>query len=352
MMAPGPVAPPVRVVLVTGLSGAGKASVLRALEDLGYETVDNPPLEMLETLVRDECNRAEEKPSDKAATARPPLGLAIGIDARSRGFDAGEVTAVVTRLKALPGVELELVYMQADDAILMGRYTETRRRHPLAPRGRVADGITAERGLTERLRAGADLLIDTTDLIPGDLRQLVSEKFGAGANSKLAVSIISFAFPRGLPRDADMVLDARFLRNPYYDPTLRPGTGLEPAVARFVEADPDFGPFMQRITDLLHFLLPRFVREGKKYATIAVGCTGGRHRSVHIAEKLARALCGVAEGERGFNVSVTHRELGIGTHDNVPLGFVRHNQIVGVDHPETGEDATDCIRHRSPVTTL
>jgi len=321
MMAPGPVAPPVRVVLVTGLSGAGKASVLRALEDLGYETVDNPPLEMLETLVRDECNRAEEKPSDKAARARPPLGL-------------------VTRLKALRGVELELVYMQADDAILMGRYTETRRRHPLAPRGRVADGITAERGLTERLRAGADLLIDTTDLIPGDLRQLVSEKFGAGANSKLAVSIISFAFPRGLPRDADMVLDARFLRNPYYDPTLRPGTGLEPAVARFVEADPDFGP------------LPRFVREGKKYATIAVGCTGGRHRSVHIAEKLARALCGVAEGERGFNVSVTHRELGIGTHDNVPLGFVRHNQIVGVDHPETGEDATDCIRHRSPVTTL
>jgi len=175
---------PVRVVLVTGLSGAGKASVLRTLEDIGFETVDNPPLEMLETLVRDECTRAD------AAADLPAAKLAIGIDARSRGFDAGEVGAAIARLKSLPEVELELVYVLADDAALLGRYTETRRRHPLAPRGRVVEGIAAERELTERLRAGADLVIDTTDLKLAELRHMVEGKFGRRAETSLAVSVV------------------------------------------------------------------------------------------------------------------------------------------------------------------
>lgn len=348
--APNPAAP-VRVVLVTGLSGAGKASVLRTLEDLGYETVDNPPLEMLEILVRDECARV-----DRAIEANlaPNLGLArlaIGIDARSRGFDAGVVGAAVARLKSLPGVDLELVYVLADDTTLLGRYTETRRRHPLAPRGRVVEGIAAERELTERLRAGADLLIDTTDLKLAELRHLVEGKFGR-AETSLAVSIVSFAFPRGLPRDADMVLDVRFLRNPHYDPILRPGTGLDVNVASFVEADPDFEPFMKRANELLQFLLPRFVREGKKYATIAVGCTGGRHRSVHVAEALARSLSHVTAGGVGFGVSVTHRELDGNMGHNIPLVFLRQDKIGCLDRSNIGGDATDSIRHRSPETQL
>ena len=346
----------VRVVLVTGLSGAGKASVLRTLEDIGYETVDNPPLDMLETLVRDECQRIDRIPSSgfasNLASAGLATGLAIGIDARSRGFDAGQVSAAVTRLKSLPEVELELVYVLADDATLLGRYTETRRRHPLAPRGRVAEGIAAEREITERLRVDADLLIDTTDLKLADLRHLVEGKFGRKAETSLAVSVMSFAFPRGLPRDADMVLDVRFLRNPHYDPNLRPGTGLDLEVASFVEADPDFDPFMTKVTDLLQFLLPRFVREGKKYATIAVGCTGGRHRSVHVAETLARSLSYLSAGGVGFSVSVTHRELGNNMGHNIPLLFLRQDRVAGLELSEIGEDATDCIRHRSPETKL
>jgi len=338
--------PPVRVVLVTGLSGAGKASVLRTLEDIGFETVDNPPLEMIEVLVRDECLRAEQ------IDAPPEIGLAIGIDARSRGFDAGEVSAAMDRLRALPGVALELIYASADDATLLSRYTETRRRHPLAPRGRVSDGIAAERQLTDQLRANADLVIDTTDMKLAELRRLIEGKFGPRAESSLAVAIISFAFPRGLPRDADIVLDARFLRNPHYDPMLRPGTGLDPAVAAFVEADPDFEPFMRRATDLLQFLLPRFVREGKKYATIAVGCTGGRHRSVLVAERLAAPLTYVTAENVGFSVSVSHRELGNNVGHNLPLVFLRQDEIGGPGLPAPDIDACSGARLRSSETEL
>ncbi len=333
--------PAVRVVLVTGLSGAGKASVLRTLEDLGFETVDNPPLEMLETLVRDECQRSQHS-----------AGLAIGIDARSRGFDAAQVMAAVARMRALRGVELELIYVLADEETLLGRFTETRRRHPLSPRGRVSEGIVAERELTNGLRAAADLVIDSSDLKLSELRQLVEAKFGRNAGQTLAISVISFAFPRGLPRDADMVFDARFLRNPHYDPILRSRTGLDPDVAAFIEADPDFAGFMKRVTDLLQFLLPRFVREGKKYATFAVGCTGGQHRSVHVAEKLARALCCVSASSIGFNVSVSHRELGNNVCHNLPLVFLGQDQNVGLDQPAENGEATVRIRPWSPETKL
>ncbi len=281
--------PPRRVVLVSGLSGAGKSSILHTLEDLGYEAVDNPPLAMLAELV--------------ARSERP---LAIGVDARTSGFRAASVLRTLETLQRNPALRIELVFATAEEGVLLRRYTETRRRHPLAPEGRVSDGIAAETALLAPLRASADLLIDTSDLPPGALRTLIEERFAAATDlgRGLVVSLISFAYPAGLPREADLVFDARFLRNPHYDPALRPLTGLDPAVKAHIEADPDHATFLQQVNAMLALLLPRFVAEGKKYATIAVGCTGGRHRSVHLIETIAAYL-----GEQGWSVTRTHREL-------------------------------------------
>lgn len=286
-----------RVVLVSGLSGAGKASILRALEDLGYEAVDNPPL----TMVTDVVIRSE----------RP---LAIGLDARSRGFDPDLVLSTLASLAKNPALQPELIYAWADETALLRRFTETRRRHPLAPQGRVVDGIAEEASLTQPLRDGADLVIDTSELPLAQLRKIIEARFrpelSAGAKQPgLVVSLISFAFPAGLPREADMVFDARFLRNPHYDPILRPRTGLDDVVAAYIAADADYSPFIDAINALLTLVLPRFVHEGKKYATIAVGCTGGRHRSVRIIEHLARDLPSLFGSERDWQVTVTHREL-------------------------------------------
>jgi UPF0042 nucleotide-binding protein len=283
------------VVLVSGLSGAGKASILRVLEDLGFEAVDNPPLHLIENLV----SRSESGSARK---------LAVGVDARSRGFDAEQVLATLARLRQNPGLRPELVYAWADEAMLLRRYTETRRRHPLAPNGRVIDGVTAEQSLTAPLQEAADLVIDTTDLPVAALRRLIEDRYGAEAKAGeaggVSISLLSFAFPAGLPRDADMVFDARFLRNPHYVSALKTRTGLDPEVGAYVEADPDYPAFFAKLMDLLGLLLPRFVQEGKKYVTIAVGCTGGRHRSVHIVERLASRLT-----ETGWRVTTTHREL-------------------------------------------
>ena len=283
---------PRRVVLVTGLSGAGRSSILRVLEDLGYEAVDNPPLTLIEELV----SRGE----------RP---VAIGIDARSRGFDAATVLSTVERLRLNQALRPELVFAYADDGALLRRYTETRRRHPLAPGGRVVDGIAREAAMTAPLREVADLVIDTSDTSLPALRRLVESRFSS-SDLGLTVSLTSFAYPHGLPREADLVFDARFLRNPHYDPYLRPKTGIDPDVAAYVEADPDFQAFFDQIEAMLRLLLPRFVQEGKKYVTIAVGCTGGRHRSVHIVEKLAGRLnAGSGLDMRYGQITVAHREL-------------------------------------------
>ena len=188
-------------------------------------------------------------------------------------------------------LRLQLVYVWADESTLLRRYTETRRRHPLAPLGIVADGIAAEIALTEPLREEADLVVDTSDLPIANLRHLIERHFGADAtHAQMAISLVSFAYPKGLPREADLVFDARFLRNPYYDPILRNKSGLDPDVGSYIEADPDYPTFFSRIAELMEFILPRFVQEGKKYATITIGCTGGRHRSVHLIEKLANHL--------------------------------------------------------------
>ncbi len=247
--------------------------------------MDNPPLATLEDL----ATRAERN-------------LAIGIDARSRGFSADAVLTKLQHLRAEPNLAPSLVFATASDEVLQRRYSETRRRHPLAQSSTVADGIAQERDLTLPLAHGADLLIDTSNLPLPRLRAIIEQNFGAGSPG-LALSLVSFAYPAGLPREADLVFDARFLRNPFYDPTLRPRSGLDPEIGEFVEQDPDFAEYFTHLTDLVKFLLPRFVQEGKKYATICIGCTGGQHRSVYMIEKLNAYL-----GKAGWRTSVTHRE--------------------------------------------
>jgi UPF0042 nucleotide-binding protein len=276
-----------RIVVVTGLSGAGKSSILHALEDLGYETIDNPPVSLLNDLL--------------SQTDRP---LAIGIDARTRGFAADAILHALDRLRGMPELAPELVFASAEDPVLLRRYTETRRRHPLAPRGQVRDGIAEERQRTEALRAGADLVLDTSALAPQMLRQIIGERFGLSASEGLALTLMSFAYRGGLPAEADMVFDARFLRNPHYDATLRPYTGLEPAVGAYIARDPDCAAFQDAITHMALLLLPRFVQEGKKYVTLAIGCSGGRHRSVFLIEVLATVL-----RNAGWKPNVVHREL-------------------------------------------
>ena len=282
-------------ILVTGLSGAGKASALRALEDLGYEAVDNPPLALLDQLI-----------------ARSEAPLAICLDVRSRGFDASKVLTMLDRLRTENGAAIRIVFMSADTTVLLQRYTESRRRHPLSPNGRVIDGIEREATLLRPLRDAADVVIDTSIIKQQELRQRMAVLFGPGSGAgaqALTVTLVSFAFPASLPREADMVFDARFLRNPHYVPALRDQTGVDAAVADYIEADPDFAGFFAGITGLLALILPRFVQEGKRYATIAVGCTGGRHRSVWVVEKLAGALIAPNRSDMNWSLHVLHREL-------------------------------------------
>jgi UPF0042 nucleotide-binding protein len=315
---------PLPVVIVSGLSGGGKASILRALEDIGYEAVDNPPLPMLEDMV-----------------ARGDGKLAIGIDARTRGFDAASVLLALARMRANPTLQVELVYAWADQATLQRRFTETRRRHPLVPQGLVSKGIAAEQLLTADLREHADWVVDTSDLPIADLRRLIEQRFGAGADrNRMVVSLISFAYPRGLPPEADLVFDARFLRNPHYDTMLRDKTGLDPAVADYVESDPDFAKYFTCLLELVGLVLPRFVQEGKKYATITIGCTGGRHRSVHLIEKLAKHLSSRSLATQGkldagthWRLHVAHREL---AREGVQGGFLTERPVA--HHEETDLD--------------
>ena len=278
-----------RVLLVTGLSGAGHSTALNLLEDLGYEAVDNLPLALLGGLTGGE------------ASARP---IAIGVDARTRDFSPEGLIERLERLRAEPELDVRLIFLDCDDEVLRRRYTETRRRHPLALDRPVADGIAQERALLAPLRAGADLSIDTSELAIGDLKHLLQGHFAldrAGA----AIAVMSFSYRQGLPREADLVFDARFLRNPHYEPMLRPLSGRDRAVGAYLESDPSFEGFFNALTGLLAPLLPRYEREGKSYLTLAIGCTGGRHRSVHVAEKLAAWL-----RRQGYAVGLRHRDLG------------------------------------------
>lgn len=277
------------VVVVTGLSGAGKSFALKSLEDLGYEAVDNLPLSLLGALVRPD------------ALSRP---LAIGIDIRTRDFAVSAMAAEMDRLVRDNHVDLTLLFVVADDDVLCRRFTETRRRHPLAPDRPLLDGIRHEREMVLPLEERADLVIDTSALPPAELKRLLAGHFSLDCKPSLMVFVTSFSYRQGLPREADLVFDARFLDNPHYVAALRPLTGLDAPVVRHVEGDPGFPQFFAALTALLGPLLPRFAAEGKSYLTIAIGCTGGRHRSVVIAEKLAGWL-----RERNQQVELRHREL-------------------------------------------
>ncbi len=261
------------VVLVTGLSGAGRSTALKILEDLGYEAIDNLPLGLLGSM----------------GQAGGPI--ALGIDIRSRSFAAGTFLDQFDRLGA--GARTTLLFLDCDDEVLERRFTETRRPHPLAADRRVADGIAAERHLIAPLRERADLTVDTTNLNGAELRRLLSGHLGLGDGPGMKIFVISFSYRGGLPREADLVFDARFLANPHYEPGLRPLDGRDPRVADYVTGDPAYGAFFEGLTEMLAPLLPRYEREGKSYLTIALGCTGGRHRSVAVAERLAACLAGL-----------------------------------------------------------
>jgi UPF0042 nucleotide-binding protein len=277
------------VVIVTGMSGAGKSQALKAFEDLGYETIDNLPLSLLGGVLGGEPG------------ARPQ---AIGIDIRTRDFGVEPVLKEIDRLVNECGRGIKLLFIDCDDEVLTRRYTETRHRHPLASDRPLLDGIQHERRLILPLRIRADVVLDTSTMPPSVLRHHIEGHFGLQQSGKLLVFVTSFAYRRGLPREADLVFDCRFLRNPHYDPVLRPFTGKDPQVAAYVAEDPDFAAFFGNLTALLAPLLPRFAGEGKSYLTIGVGCTGGRHRSVTVAERLAEWL-----RQQGQRVDLRHREL-------------------------------------------
>ena len=283
-------ATPRRFVLVTGMSGAGLSTTLKSLEDLGYEVLDNLPLFLFDLLVRESESRD-----------RP---LAIGIDSRTRDFTADSLLTRLTELREQPGVAVQLICVDADDDVLLRRFIETRRRHPLALDRPIIDGIHNERTILEPLKAAADVVIDTSDLSIHETRRIVVGRFGLDRTPELGVFVTSFSYRKGLPRDADLVFDVRFLRNPHWDPGLRPSTGQDARVAAYIEADPECAPFIERLTGFLAPLLPRYRMEGKSYLTIAVGCTGGKHRSVYIAERLAAWLA-----EQGVDVGLSHRGL-------------------------------------------
>ena len=277
------------VVLVSGLSGAGHSTALRFLEDQGFEAIDNLPLRLLKRILKDE---------------EPGRPLAVGIDTRTRGFATQSFLETLDALIANPGYNIRLVFLDCEDDVLVQRFTETRRRHPMATDRPLADGIAAERSLVDPLRQRAAIHIDTSRLHTSDLGRLLSGNLGLKDEQGLSLFVTSFSYRKGLPREADLVFDVRFLRNPHYDARLRPLTGLDAEVARHVEADPGFAEFYARLTALLAPLLPRYEAEGKSYLTLAVGCTGGRHRSVAIAERLAQWLL-----DHGRGVTVAHRDL-------------------------------------------
>jgi UPF0042 nucleotide-binding protein len=274
------------LILVTGLSGAGHSTALRALEDLGYEAVDNLPLALLN------APNGFDRPT------------AIGIDCRTRGFSAEAALERIQRLRAEPGLAVTVLFLTCSDEVLQRRFTETRRRHPLAQDRPIADGIRQEHALLAPLAAEADLVIDSTDLAIGDLKRLMQGHFALDRKPGLAVAVLSFSYRHGLPREADLVFDVRFLANPHYLDHLRALTGRDAAVGAYIEADRNFSPFYRDLTHLLLPLLPGFEREGKSYLTLAVGCTGGRHRSVFVAERLAAWL-----DQQGRPVVLRHRDL-------------------------------------------
>ena len=285
-----------RLLLVTGMSGAGKSTVLDALEDMGWDTVDNLPT----ALIGDFVHGADRDRRDAPA--------AIGMDSRSRGFDPQRLPEI---FRSVAEVRPEILYLDASGAELVRRYDETRRRHPLAPDRPAEDGIARERNLTSALRLAADSVLDTTDLKPAELRDELRRRYGEDRDHPV-VTITSFGFARGISRTADVVLDLRFLPNPHWIDALRPLTGIDPPVREYVAAQDGWTGTMDRAEDLLADLIPRYWKAGKSYVGVAFGCTGGRHRSVAAAVEMGERL-----RARGFSPNIRHRDLALKPSDSI-----------------------------------
>lgn len=278
-----------RLVLVTGPSGAGRTTAIRALEDLGYEAIDNLPLSLLPRLL------------DGPAPDKP---LALGVDARNRDFSTFGLIEAIDRIGETDPGTMQVLYLDCDTDVLLRRFSETRRRHPLAPAENPGAGIAREFDLLGPIKARADMMIDTSEMSPHDLRAELARWFAPEGKARLAVTVHSFSYKRGLPRGLDMVLDCRFLRNPYWKESLRGKDGRDADVSAYVAGDTRFQAFHDKVADLAQLLLPAYEAEGKAYLAIGFGCTGGQHRSVTMAESLAKTLA-----DSGWQVSIRHREL-------------------------------------------
>lgn len=278
-----------QIVLVTGPSGAGKSTAIHAMEDLGFEVIDNLPLSLVPRLLDG-----------------PPLGrrIALVLDVRNRDFNTTSLIELIDTLTRDPAVSLEVLYLDCAPGELIRRYSETRRRHPLAPAETPDLGIEREIDLLVPIRARADHLIETTDMSPHDLKAEIAQWFDQSRAAALAVSVQSFSYKRGVPRGVDMIFDCRFLRNPHWDASLRHKDGRDGDVLAHIAEDPRFAPFYEKLLDLITLLLPAHRDEGKAHLTIGFGCTGGQHRSVAVAELLAKDLANA-----GWPVSKRHREL-------------------------------------------
>lgn len=278
-----------KLVMVTGPSGAGRSSAIHALEDFGFEAIDNLPLSLIPRLF------------DGPPLVRP---IALGLDTRNREFSLEALIDIVASIRDNPAIDAELLYLDCDASTLVQRFSETRRRHPLRPDETPLSGVQFELGLLAPLRESADVVIDTTRLTPHQLRSELKNWFAPVSGAPMVLSVQSFSYKRGLPRGVDMVFDCRFLANPHWEPALRAHDGRDADVAAYVASDPRFAEFFDRVHGLVASLLIPFVEEGKTALTIAFGCTGGKHRSVALAEKLAAAL-----EDSGWKVSKRHREL-------------------------------------------
>ncbi|MEM6546434.1 MAG: RNase adapter RapZ [Pseudomonadota bacterium] len=278
------------MLIVTGPSGAGRTTAINALEDLGYEALNNFPLSLIEGLVQ------------------PVLGawrpLVIGVETRTRGFSARALEEIIDDLRHRWHIGTVLVFLDSDEDALLARFNATRRRHPLAPAEDVLTGIRRERDILAPIRARADVVIETSALSPHDLKQELATRFALSVSQGLVVSLFSFSYKRGTPVEADMVLDCRFLHNPYWNPEIREMDGRDAPVQDFVRGDGMFAPFFDRLREMILLLLPAYRDEGKAYFNLALGCTGGRHRSVTVAELLTHDL-----KNAGWPVTLRHREL-------------------------------------------
>ncbi len=279
-----------QIVLVTGPSGAGRTTAIHALEDSGFEVIDNLPLSLIPAVI--------DAPSD----GRP---LALGTDIRNRDFSVAQLIEVIDRLTGDPAVHSQLLYLDCAATDLVRRFSETRRKHPVRPDESPLSGIEHELQILQPIKARADVLIDTSKLSPHDLKSEVRQWFAKDTEKLMTVSVQSFSYKRGLPRSVDMMFDCRFLQNPHWQPDLRPLFGTDAPVQDFVASDPNYGAFLDRVFDLVTLVLPQHMAEGRSHVSIAFGCTGGRHRSVALAEALFQKLSSVGD----WHLSVRHREL-------------------------------------------